>query len=411
MASRLKIALLIESSRVYGRGLLRGIAGYARTHGPWSFYHHERTLGDDAPPWLADWQGDGVIVRADSLRLVDQVRALGLPTIDLRGRFHSLGIPLIETNDQEVVRLAIAHLTERGFRQFAFCGFPGANYSDNRLKLFGEQLAELGYSPYQFDDGPNAADSLETSAIEESGMLHQQSLGQWLVSLPKPIGIMVCNDLRGRHLLDTCRDFGLRVPDDVAVIGVDNDVEVCELCDPPLTSVEPNTERIGFEAAALMAAMLEGHPAPTGKIFIDPLDVVTRRSTDVLAIADDELVTAVSFIRENACRGISVSDVLREISISRSSLERRFAKVFDTSPKAEIIRVRLARVKQLLIETDYSLPVVAEMTGFSHAEYMSALFRSKIGSTPGVYRRTHAGRRIARAAEDRGDPQLDQVAR
>jgi len=207
---------------------------------------------------------------------------------------------------------------------------------------------------------------------------------------------MACNDQRGRDVLDACRELGLRVPDDIAVIGVDNDIETCELCDPPLTSVEPNTERIGYEAASLMAEMLDGKPVQKEKIFVDPLMVVTRRSTEVLAIADTELVKAVSYIREHACNGITVSDVLGNLSISRSSLERRFAKVFCTSPKAEIIRVRLARVKQLLVETDYSLPVIAEMTGFSHSEYMSALFRNKIGKTPGAYRRVHAGRRIAR---------------
>ena len=399
MLNRPKIALLIESSRVYGRGLLRGIAGYARTHGPWSFYYHERSLGGEAPDWMKDWRGDGIIVRADNMRLVETVRDLGLPTIDLSGRFHLPDIPQIDTNDREVVRLAAQHLIDRGFRQFAYFGFPGLGYSDNRQRFFTEHLSELGIEPHVFDI-PMASPELDTSSIEESGMMQQRLISEWLMSLPKPIGIMACNDLRARHLLDTCREIALRVPDDVAVLGVDNDLEICELSDPPLTSIEPNTERIGFEAAALMASMLAGGHAPEQTLFVDPISVVTRRSTDVLAISDTELVRAVSYIRENACQGITVTDVLREVSISRSSLERRFAKVFDTSPKAEIIRVRLARVKQLLVETDYSLPIIADMTGFSHAEYMSALFRSKIGTTPGGYRRDHAGRRIARSTKN-----------
>ncbi|MCG8583846.1 MAG: XylR family transcriptional regulator [Pirellulales bacterium] len=400
MSTRPKIALLIESSRSYGRGLLRGIASYTRTHGSWSIYHHERSLGDDAPAWLKSWNGDGVIVRADSLRIVEQIRDLNLPTIDLRGRFQLVDIPLIETNDQVVVHLAVEHLLERGFRQFAFCGIPGMNYSDRRLSFLVERLDELQLVPKVFG-GTKAADSQDTSSIEEMGMLDQKAIGQWLVSLPKPVGVMASNDARGRHVLEACREFGLRVPDEVAVLGVDNDVEICELSDPPLTSVEPNTERIGFEAAALMHRMLEHDAAPPQRTFIDPVGVVTRQSTDVLAIADDELVRAVSFIRENACKGITVSDVLRELSISRSSLERRFSKVFDSSPKAEIIRIRLARVKQLLVETDYSLPIIADMTGFSHAEYMSALFRNKTGTTPGSYRRAQSTRSLASEQAER----------
>jgi LacI family transcriptional regulator len=400
MPKRPKIALLVESSRVYGRGLLRGIAGYARTHGPWAFYHHERSLGDDAPSWLNDWRGDGIIVRADNRRLVDQILKLRLPTIDLCSRFELPDIPRIETNDYEVVRLAVEHLAQRGFKQFAYCGFSGVHYSDIRLQLFTKQLAEIGYQPHHFHC-PEASNELDTSSVEASGMMQQQMLQRWLVSLPKPIGIMACNDYRGRHLLDACRDSGLRVPDDVAVLGVDNDVEICDLSDPPLTSVEPNTERIGYEAAEMMSEMLAGNSISKDRVFVDPIGVITRRSTEVLAIDDDELVKAVSYIRNNACNGITVSDVLRELSISRSSLERRFAKVFDTSPKAEIIRIRLQRVKQLLIETDYALSHIARMTGFSHAEYMSALFRNKVGSTPGAYRRAQSKTRIARSTEHR----------
>jgi len=382
---RPKIALLIESSRAYGRGVLRGIAGYARTHGPWSIYHQERALGDAAPAWMKKWSGDGLIVSAESERLVEHIQRLRVPVVDIRGLYQLPGVPVVQTDNHQVVRLALEHLENRGFRKFAFCGFAGIGYSELRLRLFRELLAQTGREPSVFE-GPREKRGADTMAIEARGLLQEQELSRWIASLSKPVGLLACNDIRAQQLLNACRSQGVAVPEEVAVIGVDNDDVLCELCDPPLSSVEPDTEGVGYQAAAVLDELLAGRSASEPIMLIPPRGVVTRRSSDVLAISDQLVAAAVRFIREHARDGINVHDVLAHVGLARGALERRFTRLMGRPPKAEILRVRLERVKQLLTETDFTLPVIARLSGFVYSEYMIALFRAKTGQTPGQFR-------------------------
>ncbi len=391
MPNRLpQVALLVESSRAYGRGLLQGVAHYARLHGRWSIYHYERALNDPAPAWLAKWKGQGIIARLENPQLVEAVQKLNRPTIDLRGLHDLPGIPLLETNDKTVMQLALSHLRERGFTRFAYCGFAGTNYSDRRLGFLRQFIADKGESldVYGSDEVANggAAHEIDTASTEARGILYEGAIARWLARLPKPIGVIACNDVRGQQVLNAAREHEISVPEDVAVIGVDNDEVLCELSDPPLSSVEPNTYRIGYEAATLLDRMMRGHVPKERTIFIEPSDVVTRQSTDVLALADREVAAAVRFIRQHATDDINVEDVMDQVPLSRSTLERRFSKIIGRSPKAEILRVRLERAKRLLAETDYPLIAIARMTGFKHAEYLSVVFKQKFRQTPGQYR-------------------------
>jgi LacI family transcriptional regulator len=177
----------------------------------------------------------------------------------------------------------------------------------------------------------------------------------------------------------------------VAVLGVDNDEILCDLAEPPLSSVVPNTRRIGYEAAAMLDRLMAGEPAPTGPTLIEPLAVMTRQSTDVLAVGDRDVAAAIRYIREHACEGISVNDVLAAVPLSRSVLERRFTRILGHTPKEEISRVRLRRIKQLLAETDLPLARIATMTGFEHPEYLNVMFKGKTGDTPGEYRENTRG--------------------
>jgi LacI family transcriptional regulator len=384
-----QVALLVESSRAYGRGLLLGVARYARLHGRWSIYHYERTLNDPAPSWLEKWKGQGIIARLENPRLVKAVLESGLPVVDLRGLHNLPDIPLVETNDRSVVRLALDHLIERGFTRIAYCGFENTNYSQRRLRYLQQLIAERGLSldVYASSQGHRPRTGAgDTVAAETQGLLFEGAIARWLAELPKPIGVIACNDIRGQQVLNAAREHRISVPEELAVIGVDNDEVLCELSDPPLSSVEPNTQLIGFEAAALLDRMMKGHRPADGKVFIEPSGVVTRQSTDVLAMADREVAAAVRFIRQHATDDISVEDVLDQVPLSRSTLERRFGKVIGRSPKAEILRVRLERAKRLLAETDYSLLAIAQMTGFKHAEYLSVVFKQKTKQTPGQFR-------------------------
>lgn len=385
MAIRPRVALLVESSRAYGRGLLHGIAEYIRLHGPWSIYLAERGLGDDPPPWLHGWEGDGIIARVENHRIARAIQDLGLPTVDLRGLLSGLEMPLIATDDEAVARLAVNHFLERGFRNFAYCGFVGADYSDNRSRAFVRIVEEEGFGCHVFQPNRKPRPS-GTRALELSGLHAEAEVAHWVEELPRPISLMACNDIRGQQVLNACRDAGIAVPEEVAVLGVDNDDVLCDLSYPTMSSIVPDTQRIGYESATVLDRMMGGSPPREWATYIAPKGVVTRRSTDVLAIEDRQLARAVRFIREHACEGITVEDVLAEIPLSRSVFERRFAKQFGRTPKSEILRTRLDRVKQLLAGTDVPLKQIAIRAGFAHPEYMNVIFKERTGQTPGQYR-------------------------
>jgi LacI family transcriptional regulator len=230
--------------------------------------------------------------------------------------------------------------------------------------------------------------SFSISDYEEHGERHEQDLMEWLRALPKPCGLMACNDARGRQVLNCCREVGVAVPDEVAVIGVDKDDIFCELSDLPLSSVILNTQQIGFEAAALLAKLMAGESAGPSFIRVKPIGVMARQSTDVLAIDDRHIAAALKHIREHACDGLDVESLLRAVPLSRSVLERRFSQILGISPKAEILRVRLDRVCRLLSGSDLSLAEVAQKAGFEHPEYMSRIFKKKMGITPGEFRKS-----------------------
>jgi LacI family transcriptional regulator len=215
----------------------------------------------------------------------------------------------------------------------------------------------------------------------------QQQLADWLAHLPKPVGIMTCNDDRGQQLLDACRRAGVLVPDEVAVLGVDNDMVVCNLATPALSSIDVNPQRIGYAGAALLDRLMAGGRPPKKPIYLNFCSLVPRQSTDVLAIHDRELSTAVRFIREHACAGINVESILQVVSLSRSVLERRFKKVIGRTPKAEILSVQMQRAKQLLTETDLSLEEIARKTGFRTEKYFGDIFYRKAGLRAGAYRK------------------------
>lgn len=399
MSEPLRVALLIESSRSYGRNLLAGIAAYARVFGPWTFFHEERSLGDPMPAGLLHWRPQGIIARLENATLVRQIRRLNLPTV---GAVHEKvvpGIPGVVADREAVVRLAVEHLRKRRIENFAYCGLPGAVFSDERCRLFVESLAAQGYRVDVFGNARRrttpSGKTHGLAEIEKEAMRHADELADWLRSLPKPVGLMACNDMRAYQVLSVCRERGILVPDEVAVIGVDNDTVQCELCDPPLSSVDNNAQRVGYEAAALLDRMVQGRGPVPDITLIEPAGVVARRSTDVLAIAQREVVEIVRHVRDRACSGLTPESLARHTSLSRSTLERWFAKHLGRSINDEISRVKLDRVKELLITSDLPLGEIARLSGFNHVETMQRVFKSVVGQTPGRYR---SSRRVVGAA-------------
>lgn len=375
------VVVLIESSRAYGRGLLRGVARYQRESGHWSIYVRPHGLGDPPPTWLRRWQGDGVLARIGDRRMATAVRATGLPAVDLRGMLRNLGIPFLGVDNRAVAELAAEHLLQCGLRHFAFCGVPrGAQwYLDDRCDHFVARLARAGQGVEVFPAGnARRADTWEQD---------QRRLADWITGLPRPIGIMACHDDRGLQVLDACRRAGAAVPDEVAVIGVDDDEVLCIMSTPPLTSIDLNPERIGYEAAVLLDRMMDGAAPPAKPSWLPPRGVVARQSTDILTVDDTEVASALRFIREHACEGLRVHEVLKRVSLSQSVLERRFHKLLGRSPKAEIARVQVECAKRLLSETTLSLEAVSRKAGFHTASYLSDVFVRKVGLTPGAFRK------------------------
>jgi LacI family transcriptional regulator len=384
MARKPHVALIVETSSVYGRRILRGATRYVRSHQPWSLFLEQRALTSKPPAWLKDWHGDGIISRATDRRLAKLLARSGVPVVDLTDRHGDLGLPHIWSDGQAIGRLAAEHLAERGFRYFAFCGFEREHWSRQRQGGFVECAQRSGTVCGVYESPWHGA---HAHAWEEE----QQDLAGWLRSLPKSAGVLACNDLRGQQVLDACNRAELAVPEEVAVIGVDNDELLCELCNPPLSSVIPNPERIGYQAAELLDRLMAGKRAREREQLIPPLGIATRQSTDVLAIDDPEAAAAVKYISEHACHGATIPDVLAHVTLSRSMLERRLRKYLGRSPQEMIRQTQLKRVRQLLAETDLPLSRIGELAGYKHTEYMCVAFKRAVGQTPGAYRRQAQG--------------------
>jgi LacI family transcriptional regulator len=375
-----RVVLLIETSGAYGRGVLQGIARYNREHARWSLYCRPVGLGDAPPAWLESWKGDGVIARIGSDAMAQIARRSGAAVVNLRGTVPALTVPYVGVDNAQVARLATGHLLERGLRNFAFCGATADNDNpvlEQRREQFRRAIERNGQACHVYSDRPTAQPDWESE---------QQHLAAWICTLPKPVGIMACNDERGLAVLDACRRARVAVPDDVAVIGVDNDQSLCDLGIPPLSSIDVNAEGIGYEAAALLDRMMNGAAAPTRPIKLAPRGVVTRRSTDVVAAEDEEVSRAVLYIRERACGGLQVGDVLSHTGMSRASLQQRMKHLLGRTIHQEIQRARLTRAKDLLAMSGLTIKQVARESGFASVQYMTRVFRAETGETPARFR-------------------------
>ncbi|MFN3190000.1 MAG: substrate-binding domain-containing protein [Aureliella sp.] len=381
---RRNVALLVESSRSYGRGVLRGIARYSRTLGNWSILHEEMTIDDPVPRWMCESQIDGVIARVDE-PIVEPLRGLQVPIVDVRCRHLFDNMPQVETDDRKVAEMAFEHLWQRGFRRFAFSGYQGAHYSENRLRSFRELVKSVD-CPLSIFEVSNE-NRYQLTRIEKMGVVDDSGFTSWLSELAPPIGLFACNDIRGQQVLNACRQLNVKVPDDLGVIGVDDDDTVCPLSDPPLSSVRPNAEEVGYRAAQTLASMMRGQPIHTQVEYVSPIGVTQRLSTQVVAVDDRIVARACQFIRENVVHGINVERVVDHVQVSRRQLERRFREALGRTPHDELTAVQIEKVKQLLVESDLSLERIAPLAGYSHKERLAAVFKRETNETPGAYRK------------------------
>ena len=377
------VALIVETSMAYGRGILTGVSKYMTSHEPWSIYVDQRGLTDPPPSWLKNWNGHGVIMRAHTNRIAQVVADLKVTAVDTQHQLKCLNVPSIISDHVTIARYAVDHFVERHFHHFAYVGVERALWSQMRRDAYVDVLKGSGHTCQVYSP-------ISRRRFLESWEGGQQDLAEWLSELPKPVGVFAAHDLRGLCVLDACRRIGLLVPEQVAVIGVDNDEMLCNLADPPLSSVKLDLERMGYQAAAVLDQLMRGKKNPKKMSVVKPLSVVTRRSTDVVAIGDPLTAQAIRYIHQHSCNGITVDDIAKHCRVSRSYMERSFSKYLGTAPHEHIVRTKISRAKQLLSETDFSLSAIASKIGLSQAAYFSVLFKKEVGQTPGEFRRTSA---------------------
>lgn len=372
------IAMLIEVTSSHARGLIRGISRFAQSQNAWRLHLLEQLRPADIRHWLDQGACDGLIARVETQAIAKILSDRGLPVVNVGGAAITAQWPRVDTDNAAVCCLAVNHLLERGYRHFGFCGMPQYEWSGWRRDFFAAELRQHGLSC--------AALELPSLTVDRKlGQKDRRTLAEWISRQPKPLAVMACNDHCGRAVLEACVDAHVCVPDEVGVIGVDNDDLVCELCYPPLSSIEANCERIGYVAAEMLGQLLQGN-APAGTL-IKPTTLVSRKSTDATAVREPIVAEALRFIRAYACQDIGAVDVARHVNVSRRFLEKQFQNTLRRTIHTEIQRVRLETAQRLLGETDWKLETVAQRSGFRQAAYMSAVFQEKLGLRPGEYRR------------------------
>jgi LacI family transcriptional regulator len=389
LKERPKVALLIETARGYGRQFLHGVARYSRLHGPWGFYVTPSDFKQSLPQ-MQRWGGTGIIARIETPKIAQAILDSGLPTIALDLSDEELtpphplsGLSEVSSDSWGAAQLAADHLLQRGFKNFAYVGIDGRVWSQHRQEGFWHAIAAAGYSAEVYKP-PRAP-------RERQWDREQPVLAKWLGNLPKPIGVMACNDDRGREVLEACRDAEIEVPEQLAVIGVDNDALLCELTDPPLSSVALDAEQTGFQTAALLDQMMKRPNRKPRRLQAKTLHIVARRSTDRFIVDDPEVAAALRFIHDHWTESIQVDDVVRDVAISRRNLEIRFQNSLGRTVHSELHRLRMERARRFLSETDLAIPQVAEYVGYATVSYFIQTFRREHNETPAKYRKRLRG--------------------
>jgi len=379
MLKPIQIGLMVAHSFAYYRGVLRGIGHYAQTRPDWQFV--SIVAGREAAQLRGRHRPLGLIASVNTQQVVRALSSWRRPLVNVCGLLPGLRFPRVGVDDARVGRLAAAHLLECGLKHFGFVGPPGYLYAALRQEGYCQAIREAGRTVATYG-------GLTNRPFDPTGQgwYLDRGVKRWLRALPKPVGVFVPDDEWGVQVAEVCRQVGLHVPEDVALLGVDDDDLYCELARPPLSSVILASERIGSEAAALLDRLLAGAKPPEGPILIPPIGVAARGSTEVLAIQDRDVVQAIRFIREQAHLPLRVTDVLREVPVGRRTLERRCHKVLGWGLGEEIRRVHLERARHLLASTNLPMKTLAHRAGFSDFRQMAVVFRRELGMPPTAFR-------------------------
>ncbi|TWU37367.1 XylR family transcriptional regulator [Novipirellula artificiosorum] len=393
MAVPKQILLLVETSRVFGRGVIQGISRFARERANWIFHFEDRGILEGLPPWLENWQGDGIIARSPSIALSKALGRFRCPVVELLGDGQHQSAEVC-TDERMTAGLAIDHLLKQGFAHLAFYSFANSWWSDARRIAFEQILASQDLSGHVFP-GAYEGGNLPYPTWK---LDFQAPLIQWVDRLPKPVGVWAVADSQAIRVLEACRQLNLHVPAEVGILGTSNEDIVCSMLSPSLSSIELNSQQVGYKAAGLLdwkIRMLSPPKTPplttAARIIVPPSQVIKRQSTDRIAIIDPELDQAVKIIEREAVNGLTVTALADELLLSRSTLERRFREFFHCSPSQEINHIRIERAKGFLRETAWPISVIGQKTGFASAENFVRFFKRMVGKTPRQYRNAFYG--------------------
>ena len=376
-----QILLIIDTSRVYGRDIVEGVAKYSlEQSNPWFVQFQECGASEKPPNWLKDWQGDGLIVRSTSETMEKLLKEKNIPYVELCG---TKSIPEVVCDDPHNGRLAAEHFLERGLTHFAFFGIGKSWWVKWRGENFRNALAHFGHPCETF-----ILNQTNRSIFPTWNSSKEEELILWLKQLPKPAGVYCDNEIHAAVVIDACRKAKINVPLDLAVLGVDNDETICKITNPQISCIASNGVQVGYLATKLlhqrMLKIKEIMPTP---ILVPSPYVVTRQSTDMIAINDPDVAEAIRYIRKYATSGITVNDVEKHVVISHATLFRKFRKHIGHSPEREIIRVKINFAKMLLLETSLPLTAVAAKSGITPTSYFMRVFKREAGTTPQNYRK------------------------
>lgn len=369
----------------YEHGIARGVVRFAKGNG-WKLSGYGWMFGSLKD--IAGWQGDGIITRIESEADADMFAELGKPVVDVAGAFIRGAFAQVNNDDFLTGKKAGLHLSERGFIHFAYCGVSDVGWSQKRLDGFRSGIGRIK----EEDASDGGLPVFERNLEWWEQLDRSDSLNEWLKFLPLPGAVFACNDTAGVKTSSVCRSLGIKVPEDLAILGVDNDDILCELATPSLSSVQLDCEEIGYRAAELLDTLLHRRKAAsayTSEILVMPKGILERDSTRIFVSSDPLIQQAMNHIHTNVYTGINVAALAGRLNVSRRTLETRFRKVLNSSVYQEISSARIAFAEKLLVSTDATVESIAADSGFSSLQRFHAGFKIKNDMTPGEYRKRH----------------------
>ena len=378
MANYTVIGLLVTDDFDYGRKLLSGIHRYAETQRNWLFHRARISLTGEMSK--TGFNAEGYLAHVASIDIMNTLRKFNCPIVNTSSMLAEQPFPTVTMDNRAIGKMAAEYFLERGYWNCWFYG-SGGNYARERAQGFVRHLAEYDIKCEADHSGMIMKD------IPAEGLPATHPILQRLISLPKPVGILTSNDESGYYLANVCRQAGLSVPEEVAIIGVNNDMLHCYFANPPLSSIDINGERIGYKAAELLDHLLQGEAPPHGPVLIPPSGVITRRSSDTHAINDPDVATAVHYISTHLSEAVTMDDILAHVPIRLRALEYRFQRTVGHTLLEEIRHARIKFAKELLVSSELSMAQIAKSCGLSNQQYFSTTFRKVVGCTPMSYRR------------------------